>query len=231
MAKKESLPERLQHLQPFREFLAKIPRSDVGDLTDTSLLKRILRERLNGSTSNEAREMLKRDFDALKIYLSDRQNDPLHFVLGFLLIAVEEPEELLQPPTEVKQREERLIMDLPPKSKSRASECELSVTWKRQSFYALLYNMEDESTRNSVLAKLVKPADHAIGGPAISVRLGSVTGHKHIRFSESPVMWKRADYELKIPGAYVGVTISANHLFDESEWEPYLATLHYANSG
>ncbi|HWC59556.1 MAG TPA: hypothetical protein VHC44_07660 [Verrucomicrobiae bacterium] len=222
MAKKQTLPERLQYLQPFRQFLTKIPKSEVGDTTDTSLLEKLLRDQIQGLTQPEAREKLSGDLKELEEYLSDRLTDRLHFVVGFLLIAVEKPEELLKPPVEVKKREERLIMNLPPRSKSRIDEYSLSITWKRQRFYALRYNVKDEFTRKRVLKEL-NPNPRAI-----SITLENVTGYKHIRFSESPIVWKRVDYELIIPGAYVGITIQASHLFDETEWDPYIATLHYA---
>lgn len=249
MAKKETLPERLHYLQPFHEFLAKIRKSEIGDTTDTSLLEKLLRDRLRGLRAKDAQEKLNGDLQELEGYLLNRPTDRLHFVVGFLLIAVEKPEELLKPPVEITKRKERLIMDLPPRAKSRTDEYSLSVKWKRQDFHALNYNMEDEFTRKWVLIKLahpnaseyerlklsgvslpnVPPETQQRRSPAISVNLENVSGHKYISFSESPIVWKRADYELKIPGAYVAVTIQASHLFDETEWDPYLATLHYAN--
>jgi hypothetical protein len=70
MAKKVTLPERLQYLQPFREFLAKIPESEVGDTTDTSLLEKLLRDRIQGLTPQEPQENLSSDLKDLETSVS-----------------------------------------------------------------------------------------------------------------------------------------------------------------
>jgi hypothetical protein len=140
------------------------------------------------------------------------------------LIAVENPEELLKPPVEVRKREERLVMELPPRAKSTSNEYELSVKWKRQRFYVLKCNMEKDSSRKSYLTEFENPRPRAI-----LINLGEVNGHGYITSGDYPIFSKRVDYMLKIPGAYVLVTISAHHLFDESEWNPYLATLRIAS--
>jgi hypothetical protein len=248
MAKKGPLPERLHYLQPFHEFLAKIPKSEIGDTADTSLLEKLLRDRLHGLRAKDAQEKLNGDLHELEEYLSDRPTDRLHFVAGFLLIAAEKPEELLKPPVEEKKREERLMMELPPRAKSMSDEHELAVKWKRQRFYALQCNIEDDFSQRSILMQFehpnaseyerlkmlgislphVRPDVQPKRPPAIPIDLGKVTGHKHITSGDSPTVWKRADYLLQIPGAYVLVTISANHMFDETEWDIYLATLRYA---
>jgi len=84
MAEKEILPERLQYLQPFRKFLAKLPREEASD-ADPALLEELIHKQIKGKTVEEAREKLKADLEELEKYLSapHRRNDRLHFVLGF----------------------------------------------------------------------------------------------------------------------------------------------------
>ena len=251
MAEKEILPERLQYLQPLREFLKKLPKADVGETTDTTLLEELLRKRIHGMSAKEAQEQLNSDLEELEKYLSvpSRRNDRLHFVVGFLLIAVEKPEEFLKPPEKPKEILERLTMELPSKAKSSVDQYSLTVKWKRQNFYALRLNMDDDFSREFTLAKLanpnaseyellnlveqtgaaelVPPSARQIRPQNIKVNLGVVTGHKLIASSDSPVVWKRVGYLLAIPGGYVSVDISASHLFDEADWESYLATLRF----
>jgi hypothetical protein len=57
--------------------------------------------------------------------------------------------------------------------------------------------------------------------------LGKVNGHKYISSGESPSIWKRVDYMFQIPDCYIEATIQASEPFDESEWEPFLATLRF----
>ena len=251
MGEKEILPERLQYLQPFREFLKKLPKADVGETTDTTLLEELLRKQIHGMSVNEAQERLNSDLDELEKYLSTprRRNDRLHFVVGFLLIAVEKPEDFLKPPEKPKEILERLTMELPPKAKSSVDQYSLTIKWKRQNFYALRLSMDDEFSHEFTLAKLanpnaseyellnlvgqtgvaelVPPSARQIRPKNIKVNFGAVTGHKLVASSHSPVVWKSVGYLLSIPGGYVSVDISANHLFDEAEWESYLATLHF----
>lgn len=251
MAAKEILPERLQYLQPFREFLKKLPKAEVGETTDTTLLEDLLRKRIQGKSVKDAQEQLNADLKELENYLSGprRRNDRLHFVVGFLLIAVERPEEFLKPPEKPKVILERLFMDLPPKAKSSVDEYSLTVKWKRQHFYALRLNMDDEFSREFTLAKLDHPnaseyellnlvgatgaaelipmGAREIRPQAIRVELGKVAGHKLVSARETPIFWKGIDYLLRIPGGCVSVSISSKHPLDEAEWESYLATLHF----
>ena len=253
MAQMDPLPQRLQYLQPFREFLAKLKKSEVGDGTDTTLLEELIYEQIRGRTVAEAKEKLNADLEELNKYLSvpSRRNDRLHFVLGFFLIAVEDPEELLKPPEKPKPIEEWVLMDLPPKAKAKFSgeSSALRVKWKGQRFYAHRCYMGDEFSRKKTLvefanpnasayelfllrgepalAEMVPPAAREIRRQPFGVNLGKVTGHKYISKGEPPVNWKRVDYLLQIPDYYISVSIQASEPFDESEWEPYLATLRF----
>ncbi|HEX5398988.1 MAG TPA: hypothetical protein VFY06_08060 [Verrucomicrobiae bacterium] len=251
MAKQEPLPEHLQYLQLYREFLAKIPRSKIDEGTDTTLLCDLVRERIRGMTETEAKEKLNADLEELEKYLSSRRDDKLHFVLGLFLIAVEDPVEFVKPPEKPKPIEEWVLMDLPPKAKARFSEesSALSVKWKGQRFYAHRCNTEDDFSRKKILiefdhpnasayelfllrgepalAEMVPPAAREIRRQSAGVNLGKVTGHKYISSGEPPTTWKRVDYLLKIPDCYISANIQASELFDESEWEPYLATLRF----
>jgi hypothetical protein len=199
----------------------------------------------------EAKEQLSADLEELENHLSvvHRRDDKLGFIVGFLLIAAEMPDELLKPPVKHKEIEERLAMELPPGAKSSVDEYSLTVKWKRQTFHALVCNMEDEFSREWTLAKLAHPNAseyellNLVGNPgaagiappkvtpirpqAIDVSLGKVDGHKRVDFSNAPFVWKKVEYLLRIPGGYVTVCIQAGHLFDDSEWDSYLATLHF----
>ena len=252
MAKQEPLPERLQYLQSYREFLAKIPRSKIDEGTDTTLLCDLVRERIRGITETEAKEKLNADLEELEKFLSSRRDERLHFVLGLFLIAVEDPEEFVKPPEKPKPIEEWVLMDLPPKAKAKFGEesSALGVKWKGQHFYAHQCNMEDEFSRKKVLVEfahpnasefeqlvqkgegsmaeaLIPPAAREIRRQSVSVNLGKVTGHKYISSGESPATWKRVDYLLKIPDCYISASIQASEPFDESEWDSYLATLRF----
>jgi hypothetical protein len=251
MAKQEMLPKRLKYLQPFREFLNELPKAEVGEATDTTLLEKVLRKRIRGKSVKGAQEHLNEDIKELENYLTGprHENDRLHFVLGFLLIAAEKPKKLLNPPEKRKLILERLKMNLPPKAKPSVDEYSLTVKWKRQHFYALRCDMSDDFSREYTLAQLanpnaseyellnlvgaggiaesVPPAARPIRPTAIPVNLGKVVGHKVLAIVESPVASKHVSYLLKIPKGYVNVSISARESFDESEWETYLATLRF----
>jgi hypothetical protein len=221
---------------------------------DTTLLEELIHEQIRGKTTKEAQEKLNADLEELENYLSTprRRNDRLHFVIGFLLIAAEKPEELLEPPKKPKPVEERLIMELPPKAKSKVDEYSpsLIVKWKRQNFYAHRCYMEDEFSRKAILvafahpnaseyerfilrgepalAEMVPLVAREIRHQSISINLGEVTGHKYVRIGQPPAEWKRVGYLLQIPGGYVSADIQARYLFDETEWDTYLATLRFS---
>jgi hypothetical protein len=254
MAQSELLPECLQYLQPFREFLAKLPKEEASD-ADPNLLEELIHEQIKGKTAEEAKEKLNADLEELEKYLSAprRRNDRLHFVLGYLLIVIEDPQELLKRPEKPKPIEERLFMELPPKAKLQIDESSssLSVKWKGQNFYAQRCGMEDEFTRQYFLikfahpnaseyerfilmdepslAEMVPPAAREIRRQSIGVNLGKVIGRKYVFSSETQASGKTVDYMLQIPGCYISASIKASKSFDESEWETYLATLRYEN--
>ncbi|HXB59782.1 MAG TPA: hypothetical protein VNU95_09465 [Candidatus Acidoferrales bacterium] len=251
MAEPETLPERLQYLQPYREFLGKLRKSEVGDGTDTTLLEELIYEQIHGKTVEEAKEKLSADLEELEKYLSVpvRRNDRLHFVLGYFLIAAEDPAELLKRPEKPKPVEEKLVMDLPPKTKPETSEGwpSLNVEWKEESFYAHKCRMDDDFQAKKVMVEFNNPNatayEHFIlrGEPgmaemipkaarekrrqSISVDLGEVKGHKYVSTGAAPATWQRVDFLLQVPGGYVQGTIQASVLFDESKWDPYLKTL------
>ncbi|HTB83961.1 MAG TPA: hypothetical protein VK742_09935 [Candidatus Sulfotelmatobacter sp.] len=253
MDRSEPLPERLQYLQPYREFLTKLKKTEVGDGTDTTLLEKLIYEQIKGKTVEAAKEKLAGDLEELEKHLSDpkRRDDRLHFVIGFLLIAAEDPEELLKPPEKPAVIAEWVLMNLPPRARSKFSKesSALHVKWKGQSFYAHRCSMEDDFSRKKVLvefehsnvseyerfllrgqpalAEMVPPVAREIRRQSVGVNLGEVTGHKYISSGESPATWKRVDYLLKIPECYISISIQAHELFDESEWDPYLATLRF----
>jgi hypothetical protein len=246
MAKQEPLPERLQYLQPYREFLAKIPKSKIDEGTDTTLLCDLVRERIRGITETEAKEKLNADLGELEKFLSSRRDERLHFVLGVFLIAVENPEEFVKPPEKSK---ERIIMELPPNAKSKYfEEWSLIANWKRQHFCASPVDMTYDYGRRSFLIELAHPDANdyeryiLMGETAMAemvhpkareirpllstpVNFGKVTGHKWIVSHESPFVRKTVTYKLQIPGGYANISIDAEILFDESEWEFYLPTL------
>jgi hypothetical protein len=251
-SKKEILPKRLLYLQPFCEFLKKLPRADVDETADTTLLEDLLRKRLRGMGLKKAKDELTSDLNELEIYLSAPRlrNDRLHFVVGFLLIAAEKPEVFLKPPEKPRVILERLTMETPPKAKSSIDEYSLNIKWKRQNFHALRLNMEDEFSRKRTLVELehpnaseyellnllgfsrlaesMPPSARQIQQPqAIAIRLGNVMGHKRVSLCDAPSYYKRVEYLLKIPGGYVSVFVSAKQPFDESEWDLYLATLRF----
>ena len=253
MAQSEPLPERLRYLQPFREFLAELPKEQASD-ADPTFLEELIYEHIKGKTTEEAQEKLSADLEELEKYLSAprRRNDRLHFVLGYLLTAVEDPQELLKPPEKPKPIEERLVMELPPKAKLKVDEYSLAVKWNGKRIYVLRSKMDDEFTRKHILAELahpdaseyerfifmnepslaemVPPTARQIRRQSVSIDLGKVTGHKYISLGEAPATWKRVDYTLQIPGGHVSAVIQESSLFNEAEWEPYLATLRFEKS-
>jgi hypothetical protein len=77
------------------------------------------------------------------------------------------------------------------------------------------------------LAEMVPPIAREFRRQSVSVNLGKVIGHKYISSGETPATWKRVDYQLQIPGCYISASIQSQESFDETEWEPYLATLRY----
>ena len=230
MSNKQNLPERLQYLQPFQAFLSKISKEDVGESTDTTILEELLRTRIEGLSIAESQRLLTRDLEELESHLG-RRNDRLQFVVGFLLIAAEKPEELLKPPAKPPEITERLTMATPPDSKVIVDQYSMMIRWKRQTFTALRLNMDDEFGRLHTLEQLAQSKPSLDGPPAVRVEFGEVAGIKSVSVSaiEHPKPWKRVDYLLQIPDGYVRVTIVANRLFDESTWESCLPTLRFIN--
>jgi hypothetical protein len=251
MVRIKALPERLRYLRPFQKYLAALPAAEVGESTDSTMLEKILRKRLRGMSSQEATNQLSADLEGLEAILSvgQRRDIRLGFIFGFLFSAATMPENLLKPPARRKKVVERLTMKLPPGAKLSVDEYSLAVKWKRQNLFALRCDMDDEFSRDltlaefahpnaserelftlmgeTALAKLASPNTPQNEPKAIHVKLGAATGHKRVAFGDSPVVWKRAGYLLKIPGGYVSIDIQAGHLFDETEWEYYLATLRF----
>jgi hypothetical protein len=77
------------------------------------------------------------------------------------------------------------------------------------------------------VAEMFPPAVREIRPQSISVNFGKVVGHKYIVVRESPSVQKAISYNLQIPGGYAHISINADFLFDEEEWNLYLATLRY----
>jgi hypothetical protein len=251
MAKKGTLPERLSYLESFRDFLKKLPRAEIGETTNTELLEELVRKRLRNKSVKEARKILTEDLNELENYLSSpsRQNDRLHFVLGFFLIAAEKPNQFLKPKEKPKEILERLAMSLPPKAKSSMDNYSLTAKWKRQDFYVLRLDMDDPFSRKYTLAQLKHPdasefeilkligcdglaevvpkTARQIRPSKVPVTLGEVFGHKEVSLAQPPMIGRGVEYLLKIPGGCVSVSIWSRQPFDESEWEPYLATLRF----
>lgn len=224
------MPKNLEYLKPFQKFLAKLPKSRIGDTVDTALLEKLVRGRIQGMSEEEARNQLISDLEELQTYLSppSRKNDRLHFVIGFLLVAAEKPEKLLKLPVEPKKVLERLLMELPPKAKSSCDQYTLTVNWKRQRFYAGWLKLEEDFAREQILKQLSATEPTLDGRLASRVDFGEVTGNKCVLAGDFPAVHKRVDYLLEVPGGYVRVLIQASNLFDETEWESYLATLRFA---
>jgi hypothetical protein len=242
---------RLRFLRPFQEYLAALPAADVGETTDSTMLEKLLRKRLRGMSPQEATNQLSADLEDLEAVFSvgHRRDVRLGFIVGFLFTAATMPENLLKPPAKRKKVVARMTMKLPPGAKLSVDEYSLVVKWKRQNLCVTRCDMDDEFSRDltlatfahpnaserefltlmgeTALAKLASPNTSENQPKAISVKLGTVIGHKHVALGNAPVVWKRAGYLLKIPGGYVSVDIQARHLFDETEWESYLATLRF----
>lgn len=250
-ATESSLPGRLRYLQPFYTYLKKLKSRDIGDTTDTTCLEELLRKRVAGMSVVSATKRLGSDLTELETYLAPPRSgdERLHFIRGFLLIAAESPEELLNPSDTQKDQPAQLTMELPPKAKLCVDQYSLTATWRRMRLHASPVNMNDDFTREFTLARLANPnaseyelltimgetwAAECIPAPARQVRpnntevhFGAAVGHKQVFSRESPVFQKMASYLLAIPNGCVSVGISANHDFDESEWEPYLNTLRF----
>ena len=226
----DTLPERLRYLEPVRTQLAALEPHDIHEDTDLSVLRRVVRKRLNGLPDDRARALLREDAEELERWLSrpGRADTRLYFVLPILPNAIDI---LLahQPPASPERGE--VSMELPQGAKVTIENGCWTVRWRRLNLSLYPSHREDmqrELGRFKDDARS-QPMVDGTGMSSSDVRFGEVFGVKCIS-KAAPPQFKRLEYALNVPGGHlVAVLDASSGDFDESELERYFHTIRVFN--
>ena len=137
MAQASPLPERLRYLGPVRKQFARLAaRDNLHEDTDLSVLRRVVRKRVKGLSSEQSRIAMAEDGASLERWLAtpEAQNEPLHFLLPILADAMEVlfPEPTHEPPERGVVR-----MELPAGAKVTEENGCWSVKWQKKLAFSL----------------------------------------------------------------------------------------------
>jgi len=227
MAQGSPLPSRLRYLEPVRKQFARLAAHDnLHEDTDLSLLRRVVRKRVKGLSSEQSQIAMAQDGAELDQWLAtpEGQNDPLHFLLVILPDAMEVlfAKEPHGPPECGVAR-----MELPSGAKVTEENGCWSVKWKRR--WLFLYPTHCE-LMHSQAGRLRDEARSWPSGTVVEdVQFGAVTGIRRMSHARN-ARFKRVDYALEVPGGHITATQdSAVGNFDERELEAYFHTLRVLN--
>lgn len=208
-ARSSPLPVQLRYLEPVRRQLAKFGDEHVWENTDLSLLRKVVRERVKGLSSEEARAALKGDGVELERWLSapERQTEAQDVALSFVLpfLAMDDAEVLLADvPKRMPKREVRMELPKGAKLVSNENGC-WSVKW--QGMLLTLLHASSESVQREV-ARFQREAQNSPlcddeGVAVADVRFGKASGTKRIYKQKWPAPGQRLDYALAVPGGHV----------------------------
>ena len=237
MPSASSLPQRLRYLQPFRRKFISRP-EELNEDSGPPVLMRLFSKRVHGLSFNDSEKLLEQDLSELQEWLSDsvQVNDPLHFALGFSLIA--SPAEIVKLIRDEAEKPAQpklcLRFELPPGAKKRhvpaVEEEGVLISW-RGLLVALEALLEEPFTK---LAAVAAGPSRANEVPICSdVRFGLVSGRKFVVRGESwRGSYKQITYALKVPGGQVFGSVSAHGKkvdelnWDETSLESYFHSLH-----
>jgi hypothetical protein len=233
MGESSPLPDRLRYLEPVRKQFARLAAQDnLHEDTDLSVLRRVVRRRLKGLSSEESRMAMAQDGGELEQWLatSEAQHEPLHFLLPILPEAIDvlfaEPRH--EPP-------ERGIvrMELPTGARVTEENGSWSVKWRRKWLFLYPSHREEMHSEAGRLRDEAKnqPMTGNDGMSVTEVRFGPVAGIKRVYKGPAP-RFKRVDYALDVPGGHVTATqdsASKAGDFDEQELEACFHTMQILN--
>ncbi len=227
MAQASPLPDRLRYLEPVRKQFARLAAHDnLHEDTDLSVLRRVVRERVKGLSSEQSRVAMVEDGAELERWLAapEGQNDPLYFLLFILpdamqVLFAEEP----QGPPECGVAR----MELPGGAKVTEGNGCWSVKWKRR--WLFLYPTHRELMHSEAGRLRDEAKSWPSGMVAEDVRFGPVSGTRCLSHAHN-ARFKRVDYALEVPGGYITARQDSSvGNFDERELEAYFHTLRVLN--
>jgi hypothetical protein len=229
MARLSPLPSRLCYLGPFRKQIARLDPEEINEDTDLTLVRKAVRERVNGLSDAQARAALRDDGAELESWLSapEQKNDVLHFLLPFF--SMDAVEVLLQQPVESPPEQEVSIV-LPHGAKVSKEHGCWSVRWHKMlvSLYpADAGTMDSETARFRDEAKR-RPMQDGDGIEVTDVDFGTVRGIRRVYKQVWSAPAKRVDYALEVPGGAVIAIVQSmkgKPDFEESEVEGQFHTL------
>jgi hypothetical protein len=233
MAQASPLPEGLRYLEPVRKQFARLAaRDNLHEDTDLSVLRRVVRKRVKGLSSEQSRIAMAEDGASLERWLAtpEAQNEPLHFLLPILPDAMEVlfPEPTHEPPERGVVR-----MELPAGAKVTEENGCWSVKWQRRWLFLYPSHREEMHSQSGRLRDEAKsqPLVGNNGMVVTDVRFGQVAGMKCV-FKGTAPRFKRVDYALDVPGGHITATqdsVGRAGDFDEQELEAYFHTLQVLN--
>jgi hypothetical protein len=112
------LPRRVEYLQVVIDQLAQVPRSELNEDTDISLLESVVKQRLGNLSNAEAKKTLRADRKALANWLrkSGNEDSPAYFILAWMMAGAPALLGVEDPVTSITE----MLEDLPPASPGRA---------------------------------------------------------------------------------------------------------------
>ena len=226
MARAPRLPEKLGYLDPVRKGLAALPLEELNEDMDTAPFEKALRERTKGLPVEEATRVLREDRDELQRWLArpGNENNPLHFLYGFLLIAADSIDELLHPPPEPPPPG-AIEMKFPPGGRAKKRD----TAWEVRLRGVALLLFPNDKTGFDLHIETFNVAAGLEKGAAVwaitPVVFGRVRGVKFVRVA-SALRLKEVHYALEVPGGYcTGEITGPGTDWDESNLEQCFGSL------
>lgn len=206
MPRAPRLPDRLAYLEPVRKQLAALPSAEVNEDMDTALFEAVLRERTKGLAMEEATEVLGTDREELQQWLArpGNENNRLYFFYGFLLIAADSVDELLNPSVEPLGEIE---MEIPPAGQLKRYDA----GWELRLGGSTLLLFPNNKAGFELHVETYKVAADVERNSATwsvtPVTFGAVNGVKFERIATA-LRLKEVHYALEVPGGYCTAQIT-----------------------
>lgn len=223
---REPLPKSLSYLSPIKKLLASLTRDERPQDIDPSVFQNLIQKRINGLSVEQAKKTLRDDHEKLEQWLGEpgRQNNPLNFILGFLMIASERPEKFQEPSFEQSAQDE-VEMQFPPEARVKKQGLVWKARWRGWTLFVLpcdktAFDSEIESFREPV-----RQYANLIAVSLTPVQFGAVSGFKKVTVI-TELGSKNAEYALTVPGGYVSATLFKKGTdWEEATLDQYFSTI------
>jgi len=225
MPRTSQLPRRLSYLNPIRRQLAALAPDEVNEDMDPSPFRSVFLQRIKGLSSDKAKATLQADQVELQQWLSQpgQQQDRLHFVLGFLLIASESPEKLSQ--VSVEPPKPQIQVQFPPEARTKRLHGGWKARWRGFTLFVFPSEKECFEREIEMFREPVEQYANLISRSVLPVHLGNVTGFEQIEVT-AEVGAKNVQYALRVPGGYATAAVLKKGIeWEESIHDQWLSTI------